>query len=31
MHCSDLKGKEVQKRGHMAYSLCCAVEAGTTL
>ena len=35
MHCGDLNGKEIQKRGDvcicMADSFCCAVETNTTL
>ena len=35
MLCGDLNGKEIQKRGaicvHIADSLCCTVEANTTL
>ena len=31
MLCGDLSGKEIQKRGDTANSLCCAVETNTTL
>ena len=29
--CGDLNRKEIQKRGHMADSLCCTTETNTTL